>query len=428
MVRTRVVCARRTFQAGITVSRGQAGLAVITSDSATYSTDSQTGPSNYDTPGDQALVLTASGGQLVVEPSQTATYGSNQDWNVWSTAYAVDVPATEMSIPLQSARVSYGCLNGWTPETYSLEQTSGAETTVSTVTGAGPYDLVDPLLSGDSADSSGIQLLYTGLLVQSGTCSAPKPALASGLRVAASGGRWLLMAVRDISGTRPAPRASYYVLHRFCYGKLPPLLALPAGPSVAWRRPQYGLRKARRGLSGAASHQHAPEVFPERCQAALDRRLHNVGGGPAAPSSPGTSSCQIGSFQRCLTATAARARPAVLPAAQPRTRAAQRGTRGRQRSGRSPCGRGRPAGRSRPLPGSRPQRARVPAALPAATVSTTVTLSNRGSPSMAARPLRSGFRCASSATTTDGPSSGTSARESSVTFVPGAATSVVTAA
>jgi hypothetical protein len=260
MVRTRVVCARRTFQAGITVSRGQAGLAVITSDSATYSTDSQTGPSNYDTPGDQALVLTASGGQLVVEPSQTATYGSNQDWNVWSTAYAVDVPATEMSILLQSARVSYSCLNGWTPETYSLEQTSGAETTVSTVTGAGPYDLVDPLLSGDSADSSGIQLLYTGLLVQSGTCSAPKPALASGLRVAASGGRWLLMAVRDISGTRPAPRASYYVLHRFCYGKLPPLLALPAGPSVAWRRPQYGLRKARRGLSGAASHQHAPEV------------------------------------------------------------------------------------------------------------------------------------------------------------------------
>jgi hypothetical protein len=95
-------------------------------DTLLYNTDSQTGPSNYDTPGDQALVLTASSsGQLVVEPSQAATYGSDQDWNVRSTAYAVDVPATETSIPLQSASVFYGCLNGWTPSTYNLAPASG---------------------------------------------------------------------------------------------------------------------------------------------------------------------------------------------------------------------------------------------------------------------------------------------------------------
>jgi hypothetical protein len=119
-------------------------------DTTLYNTDGQTGPSNYDTPGDQALVLTASSsGQLVVEPSQAATYGSSQDWNVRSMAYTVDVPATQLSTSPPTA-VTYGCLNGWNAMYGNLEQTSGVDTTVALVTGPGPYDLVDPLLTGDT--------------------------------------------------------------------------------------------------------------------------------------------------------------------------------------------------------------------------------------------------------------------------------------
>jgi hypothetical protein len=133
-------------------------------DSAAYSTDSQTMPSNYDTPGDQALVLTAgSSGQLVVEPSQAATYGSSQDWNVQATPYAVNVPATQVST-FPPTVVTYGCLSGWTPTEGDMEPTSGVDTAFSLVTGAGPYDLVDPLLSGDSAASSGYKLVYIGSL------------------------------------------------------------------------------------------------------------------------------------------------------------------------------------------------------------------------------------------------------------------------
>ena len=74
---------------------------------------------------------------------------------------------------------------------------------------------------------------------------------------------------------------------------------------------------------------------------------------------------------------------------------------------------------------SRPQRESTFAVLPAATVRMIVIPSNRGSSSSAARPLRSGLRSAQSASTIGEASSGTSARESACTAVPGAAISVV---